>query len=181
MEAEFTIEKTKQKLEKLLEYLHQEYPDNDVIAYTFQNGDLEVLKDPSIFVRLAESNYAKLEKYARHLSKRYVEYHKYQFEGKNGANSENEKGYWRGMADSVLAILNDWKKAGLIDHLGLYGDLWPEETLSKEEILDNNTMLSINGENFVCEGGSNVFTKLRRNNKIVYRCHCGLKHEHTVE
>jgi hypothetical protein len=66
-------------------------------------------------------------KYAKHLAKKYPEYHKQQFEGKNGADSDNEKGYWRGMADSVLAILTDWKHHGLIAHTGLYGDDWPKE------------------------------------------------------
>jgi hypothetical protein len=70
---------------------------------------------------------SKLETYAKHLAKQYPIYHKQQFEGKNGANSDNEKGYWRGMADSVLAILTDLKKLGLIAHTGLYGDTWPEE------------------------------------------------------
>jgi len=68
-----------------------------------------------------------VEKYAKHLAKKYPEYHKQQFEGKNGADSDNEKGYWRGMADSVLAILTDWKHHGLIAHTGLYGDDWPKE------------------------------------------------------
>jgi hypothetical protein len=70
---------------------------------------------------------ATLEKYAKHLAKKFVEYSTYQYEGKNGANSDNEKGYWRGMADSCLAILNDLKRHGLIEHTGLYGDTWPEE------------------------------------------------------
>jgi len=41
--------------------------------------------------------------------------------------NDNEKGYWRGMADACLAILNDLKGLGLIAHIGLYGDMWPEE------------------------------------------------------
>ena len=69
----------------------------------------------------------KLEKYAKHLAKQFAVYSDYQYNGKNGANSDNEKGYWRGMADACLAILNDLKGSGLIAHLGLYGDMWPEE------------------------------------------------------
>ena len=68
-----------------------------------------------------------LEQYAKQLAKKYPEYHKQQFSGKNGADSENEKGYWRGMADSVLAVLTDLKRKGLIAHTGLYGDNWPDE------------------------------------------------------
>lgn len=68
-----------------------------------------------------------LEKYAKQLAKQYPIYKKYEYEGKNGANSDNEKGYWRGMADSVLGTLNDLKRLGLIAHIGLHGDKWPEE------------------------------------------------------
>lgn len=59
---------------------------------------------------------SKLEKYASHLRKMHDMYRRYQYEGKNGANSENEKGYWRGMADSVAALLGDLHKMGLIEH-----------------------------------------------------------------
>lgn len=69
----------------------------------------------------------KLEKYAKHLATKYAEYKGYEYSGKNGANSDNEKGFWRGMANGVLAILNDWKQLGLIEHVGLYGDPWPDE------------------------------------------------------
>ncbi len=68
-----------------------------------------------------------LEKYAKHLAKQFAVYSDYQYNGKNGANSDNEKGYWRGMADATLAMLNDLKKQGLIAHVGLYNDKWPEE------------------------------------------------------
>lgn len=68
-----------------------------------------------------------LEQYAKHLAKQYPLYRGYEFNGKNGANSDNEKGYWRGMADSVLAVLNDLKQKGLIAHIGLFGDEWPKE------------------------------------------------------
>lgn len=68
-----------------------------------------------------------LEQYAKHLAKKYPIYKHNEYQGKNGANSDNEKGYWRGMADSVLAILNDLKKHGLIEHIGLYSDPWPED------------------------------------------------------
>jgi len=68
-----------------------------------------------------------LEKYAKHLAKQYPIYTAWQYNGKNGADSDNEKGFWRGMANSVLAILNDLKSAGLIEHTGLYGDEWPKE------------------------------------------------------
>ena len=69
-----------------------------------------------------------LEGYAKHLAKQYGNYVNWSLHGKNGADSENEKGYWRGMADSVLAMLNDLKYAGLIAHTGLYSDTWPEAT-----------------------------------------------------
>lgn len=68
-----------------------------------------------------------LEKYAKHLAKKWPEYEAQRFNGKNGADSANEKGYWRGMADSVLAILNDLKKHNLIAHRGICGDPWPED------------------------------------------------------
>lgn len=64
----------------------------------------------------------RLQKYATHLAKQYGNYVNWSLHGKNGADSENEKGYWRGMADSVLAFLNDLKKAGIIKHTGLHGD-----------------------------------------------------------
>jgi len=70
----------------------------------------------------------KLIDYAKHLAKMYPIYHKQQFEGKNGANSDNEKGFWRGMANSCLAVLTDLKSKGLIKHIGLYGDPWPDDT-----------------------------------------------------
>jgi len=75
-----------------------------------------------------------LEKYAKQLAKQYLVYRKQQYEGKNGANSDNEKGYWRGMADSVMAILNDLKGKGLIAHLGLLNDPWPEEATNENSI-----------------------------------------------
>ncbi len=68
---------------------------------------------------------AALERYAKYLAKQYEVYRGYQYTGKNGANSDNEKGYWRGMADSVLALLNDLKHKGLIAHTGLHSDDWP--------------------------------------------------------
>ena len=68
-----------------------------------------------------------LERYAKHLATMYPQYRRQQYNGKNGADSENEKGYWRGMADSVLAFLTDLKNHGLIAHSGLYEDKWPEE------------------------------------------------------
>ena len=69
-----------------------------------------------------------LEAYAKHLAKMFVQYSTWQYSGKNGANSDNEKGYWRGMADSVLAVLNDLRSKGLIKHLGVYDDPWPADT-----------------------------------------------------
>lgn len=66
--------------------------------------------------------------YAKHLAKMFAQYSTLQYSGKNGANSDNEKGYWRGMADGVLAVLNDLRHKGLIKHLGLYNDLWPADT-----------------------------------------------------
>lgn len=71
----------------------------------------------------------KLTKYAKYLAKQYPVYVQQQYTGKNGANSDNEKGYWRGMADSVLAILNDLKGAGLIAHTGVLNDPWPVEVV----------------------------------------------------
>jgi hypothetical protein len=73
-----------------------------------------------------------IEDYAKHLAKKYPIYKQYEYQGKNGANSDNEKGFWRGMADSVLAILNDLKKHGLIEHIGLYGDPWPEDDANEK-------------------------------------------------
>ena len=78
----------------------------------------------------------KLEKYARHLAKQYPTYVNQQYHGKNGADSDNEKGYWRGMADSVLAMLNDLKHAGLIAHTGLYNDEWPAVVPKTNLIVD---------------------------------------------
>lgn len=69
-----------------------------------------------------------LEAYAKHLTLTYRKYSVWQYSGKNGANSDNEKGYWRGMADGVLAFLTDLKHKDLIEHLGLYGDPWPTDT-----------------------------------------------------
>lgn len=65
-------------------------------------------------------NSKKLEKYAQNLRKRYGEYVNWSFHGKNGADSDNEKGFWRGMATSVLGFLNDLHKLGLIEKVGLY-------------------------------------------------------------
>jgi hypothetical protein len=67
-----------------------------------------------------------LKTYAKKMANKYTEYTKYQYEGKNGANSDNEKGYWRGMADNVLAVLTDLKRLNLIAHTGLFSDKWPE-------------------------------------------------------
>ncbi len=79
----------------------------------------------------------KLEKYAKHLAKMYGQYRQQQYSGKNGANSDNEKGYWRGMADAVEAFLVDLKRAHLIAHLGINNDLWPvEESVTKEEVVE---------------------------------------------
>ena len=75
-----------------------------------------------------------LEDYAKQLAKMYPKYVDWQYHGKNGADSDNEKGFWRGMAESVLATLNDLKRAGLIEHTGLYGDDWPEEATVNEKI-----------------------------------------------
>lgn len=74
-----------------------------------------------------------LERYARHLAKQFEVYSRYQYTGKNGANSDNEKGYWRGMADGVLAVLNDLKHQGLIAHTGLFHDEWPQSTVVRDE------------------------------------------------
>jgi len=67
-----------------------------------------------------------LTKYAKHLAIKYEEYKKYQYSGKNGADSDNEKGFWRGMAEAVLGILTDLKRGGLIEHSGILGDKWPK-------------------------------------------------------
>lgn len=69
----------------------------------------------------------KLEQYAKKLAKLYPVYSDRQYKGKNGADSDHEKGFWRGMANAVLATLNDLKREGLIEHTGLLYDEWPEE------------------------------------------------------
>jgi hypothetical protein len=99
-----------------------------------QDGDMMLLSEDDLNKGLDEmKSYSemtaqeKLEKYAKHLAKQYALYTDYQYNGKNGANSDNEKGFWRGMANSVLAILQDLKKANLINYTGLYGDNWPKE------------------------------------------------------
>ena len=74
-----------------------------------------------------------LENYAKFLAKQFEVYSRYQYTGKNGANSDNEKGYWRGMADGVLAFLNDLKAKGLIEHTGLFNDTWPQATIARDE------------------------------------------------
>ena len=45
-----------------------------------------------------------LTKYAKQLAIRYEEYKKYQYSGKNGADSDNEKGFWRGMAEGKAPV-----------------------------------------------------------------------------
>lgn len=45
-----------------------------------------------------------------------------------------------------------------------------------EEIIEPNVLLMNDGESFRCYGGSNVFSKIIKNNKVVYRCHCGGEH-----
>ncbi len=74
-----------------------------------------------------------LENYAKFLAKQFEVYSRYQYTGKNGANSDNEKGYWRGMADGVLAFLNDLRSKGLIEHTGLFNDTWPQTTITRDE------------------------------------------------
>lgn len=75
-----------------------------------------------------------LEKYAKYLAKQFVQYSQWQYTGKNGANSDNEKGYWRGMADCVAALLQDLKHNGLIAHSGVFNDNWPSNVLVERRI-----------------------------------------------
>ena len=92
-------------------------------------GELqEELKLMATYISQQEVKQEPLVNYAKHLAKMFGQYSIWQYSGKNGADSENEKGYWRGMADSVEAFLQDLKNVGLIEHTGLHGDIWPADT-----------------------------------------------------
>ncbi len=106
-------------LDKELSKVCDKEPDNH-LCYILQIGSINAIKK-------GLNNNIKLKAYAKRLAKNYTKYVDYQYNGKNGANSDNEKGYWRGMADSVVGILTIWKKDGLIEHLGILNDPWPEE------------------------------------------------------
>ena len=97
----------------------------------------------------------KLTKYAKHLTKQFDTYRTYQYSGKNGADSENEKGYWRGMADSVEAFLQDLKNVGLIEHTGLHGDIWPDETTKRFTIKITNIEVT-----FVYQPNEDIYTPI---------------------
>lgn len=80
----------------------------------------EIEQDKYIESMCKKYSLKKLEKYAEMLRKKYADYMEWSINGKNGANSDNEKGFWRGMATSVLGFLNDLHKLGLIEKVGLW-------------------------------------------------------------
>jgi hypothetical protein len=110
-------------------YCNKPLTTGDLVNPFYENTD-NVCTECDTAFKAPEVNAKKvdfIERYAKHLAKKYPEYMNYSYHGKNGADSDNEKGFWRGMAMCVASILNDLKQDGIIAHSGLHNDTWPTE------------------------------------------------------
>lgn len=74
-----------------------------------------------------------------------------------------------GVSEDDIKVLEVIIEAGFI--------LLEESLYNKyEQIIEPNVILTNMGESIRCDGGSNVFSKIKIGRKIVYECHCGAKH-----